>query len=127
MRVPADWVVHLPPGLTLRESMVFGTAGFTAALAIMRLEHNGLRPARGAVAVTGATGGVGGVAIAALAALGYTVTAITGKEDEHEYLVGLGASDVLSRHSIQFSDRPIESASGRRRWTPRAATSCRGS
>jgi putative YhdH/YhfP family quinone oxidoreductase len=109
MRVPADWVVPLPSGLTLRESMVFGTAGFTAALAIMRLEHNGLTPARGPVAVTGATGGVGGVAIAALAALGYTVTAITGKEDEGEYLRQLGASEVLSRHSIQFTDRPIES------------------
>ena len=113
MRVPADWVVPLPSGLTLRESMVFGTAGFTAALAIMRLEHNGLTPERGIVAVTGATGGVGGVAIAALATLGYTVTAITGKEDEGDYLRHLGASEVLSRHSIQFTDRPIESG----RWT----------
>lgn len=110
VRVPADWVVALPSGLTLREAMTFGTAGFTAALAIMRLEHNGLTPARGAVAVTGSTGGVGGVAIAALAGLGYTVTAITGKDDEHEYLKGLGASDVRSRQSIQFSDRPIEHA-----------------
>ena len=110
MRVPAGWVVPLPSGLTLREAMVFGTAGFTAALSIMRLEHNGLTPAGGNIAVTGSTGGVGGVAIAALAALGYTVTAITGKEDEGEYLRRLGASEVLSRHSIQFSDRPIESA-----------------
>jgi len=110
LRVPADWVVPLPSGLTLRESMVFGTAGFTAALAIMRLEDNGLTSARGPVAVTGATGGVGGVATAALAALGYTVTAITGKEAEGSYLRQLGASDVLSRHSIEFSDRPIESA-----------------
>jgi acrylyl-CoA reductase (NADPH) len=109
VRVPADWVVALPPGLTLRDAMAFGTAGFTAALAIMRLEHNGMTPARGAVAVTGSTGGVGGVAIAALAGLGYTVTAITGKEEERKYLTGLGASDVLSRHSIQFNDRPIES------------------
>ena len=109
MRVPAEWVVPLPSGLTLRESMVFGTAGFTAALAIMRLEHNGLTPARGNIAVTGATGGVGGVAIAALAALGYTVTAITGKADQGDYLRRLGASEVLSRHSIQFTDRPIES------------------
>lgn len=108
MRVPADWVVPLPSGLTLRESMVLGTAGFTAALAIMRLEHNGLTPARGSVAVTGATGGVGGVAIAALAALGYRVTAITGKEREADYLSLLGAADVLSRHSIQFTDRPVE-------------------
>jgi acrylyl-CoA reductase (NADPH) len=110
VRVPADWVVALPPGLTLRDAMVFGTAGFTAALAIVRLEQNGLTPARGPVAVTGSTGGVGGVAIAALAGLGYTVTAITGKEDEREYLTGLGASDVRSRHLIQFTDRPIEHA-----------------
>jgi acrylyl-CoA reductase (NADPH) len=110
MRVPAGWVVPLPAGLTLRDAMVFGTAGFTAALSIMRLEHHGLAPGAGPIAVTGATGGVGGVAIAALAALGYTVTAITGKEDEREYLRRLGASEVLSRHSIQFSDRPIESA-----------------
>ena len=110
MRVPAGWVVPLPSGLTLRDAMVFGTAGFTAALSIMRLEHNGLAPGAGPIAVTGATGGVGGVAIAALAALGYTVTAITGKEDERDYLRRLGASEVLSRHSIPFSDRPIESA-----------------
>jgi putative YhdH/YhfP family quinone oxidoreductase len=110
MRVPAGWVVPLPSGLSLRDAMVFGTAGFTAALSIMRLEHNGLAPGAGPIAVTGATGGVGGVAIAALAALGYRVTAITGKEDAREYLRRLGASEVLSRHSIQFSDRPIESA-----------------
>ncbi len=108
VRVPADWVVALPPGLTLRESMTFGTAGFTAALAVMRLERNGLTPDRGPVAVSGATGGVGGVAIAVLAGLGYNVTAITGKDDQREYLQGLGAVDVLSRHSIQFTDRPIE-------------------
>ena len=110
VRVPADWVVPLPMGLSLRDAMAFGTAGFTAALAIVRLEHNGLTPARGAVAVTGSTGGVGGVAIAALAGLGYTVTAITGKEDERDYLKGLGASDVRSRQSIEFTDRPMEHA-----------------
>ena len=108
--VPADWVVPVPPGLTLRESMALGTAGFTAALAIMRLEHNGLTPSSGAVAVSGATGGVGGIAVAVLAGLGYKVTAITGKDHEREYLQRLGASDVLSRHTIQFSDRPIEHA-----------------
>jgi acrylyl-CoA reductase (NADPH) len=108
VRVPADWVVALPNGLTLREAMALGTAGFTAALAIIRLEHNGLRPDHGPVAVTGATGGVGGIAIALLAGLGYKVTAITGKENEREYLQALGAHDVMSRHSIQFSERPIE-------------------
>ena len=110
VRVPADWVVPLPAGLTLRESMVLGTAGFTAALAIMRLEHIGLSPSRGRVAVTGSTGGVGGIAIAALGGLGYTVTAITGKEQERDYLQRLGASEVMSRHTIQFTDRPIEHA-----------------
>ena len=90
--------------------MALGTAGFTAALAVMRLEHNGLTPTRGPVAVTGATGGVGGIAIAILAGLGYKVTAITGKEHERDYLRQLGASDVLSRHTIQFTDRPIEHA-----------------
>jgi NADPH2:quinone reductase len=108
VRVPADWVVPLPAGLTLRESMEYGTAGFTAALAIIRLEHNGLRPGQGPIAVTGSTGGVGSIAIALLAGSGYTVTAITGKESERDYLVQLGAHDVMSRHTIQFTDRPIE-------------------
>lgn len=110
VRVPADWVVPLPAGLTLRESMEYGTAGFTAALAIIRLEHNGLRPGHGPVAVTGSTGGVGGIAISLLAGTGYKVTAITGKESERAYLLTLGAHDVLSRHTIQFTDRPIEHA-----------------
>ena len=110
VRVPADWVVPLPAGLTLRESMELGTAGFTAALALIRLEHNGLRPGHGPVAVTGSTGGVGGIAISLLAGTGYKVTAITGKESEREYLVKLGAHDILSRHTIQFTDRPIEHA-----------------
>ena len=108
VRVPADWVVPLPAGLTLRESMEHGTAGFTAALAIIRLEHNGLQPGDGPVAVTGSTGGVGGIAISLLAGSGYKVTAITGKESERDYLVKLGAHDILSRHTIQFTDRPIE-------------------
>jgi NADPH2:quinone reductase len=108
MRVPAEWVVPLPAGLSLRESMTLGTAGFTAALALIRLEHNGLKPGHGPVAVTGATGGVGGIAISLLEGAGYKVTAITGKERESEYLRKLGAHDVLSRHSIQFTDRPIE-------------------
>jgi NADPH2:quinone reductase len=108
VRVPADWVVPLPAGLTLRQSMEYGTAGFTAALAIIRLEHNGLTPDHGPVAVTGSTGGVGGIAIALLAGMGYTVTAITGKDSERDYLVKLGAHDVLSRHTIAFTDRPIE-------------------
>ena len=110
VRVPADWIVPLPDGLTLFDAMALGTAGFTAALAITRLEQNGLAPDRGAVAVTGSTGGVGSVAIAALSRLGYQVTAITGKDGERDYLQRLGASAVLSRHTIEFSARPIESS-----------------
>jgi NADPH2:quinone reductase len=110
VRVPGDWIVPLPEGLTLLEAMALGTAGFTAALAVVRLEQSGVRAGRGPVAVTGSTGGVGSVAIAALSRLGYEVTAITGKDAEHEYLRSLGAVDMLSRHTIEFSGRPIESS-----------------
>ena len=110
VRVPADWVVPLPQGLSLFEAMALGTAGFTAALGIVRLEQMGLRPEHGAVAVTGATGGVGSIAIAALSRLGYTVTAITGKDDQHDYLRGLGASAVLSRVGLDIGTRPLEKA-----------------
>jgi NADPH2:quinone reductase len=110
VRVPADWVVRIPDGLTAREAMVLGTAGFTAGLAIVRLERNGLVPGRGPIAVTGATGGVGSVAIAALARLGYDVTAITGKDDAHEYLQSLGAREVVSRTSLVMGTRPLEAA-----------------
>jgi acrylyl-CoA reductase (NADPH) len=110
VRVPGDWIVALPAGLTLFDAMALGTAGFTAALAIRRLEQNGLTPDRGPVATTGSTGGVGSVAVAALSRLGYKVTAITGKDGEREYLQRLGASDVMSRHTIEFSPRPIESS-----------------
>jgi acrylyl-CoA reductase (NADPH) len=110
VRVPGDWVVRLPAGLTPFEAMTLGTAGFTAALSIVRLERSGLTPGHGPVVVTGATGGVGSVAVACLAALGYTVTAITGKDDEHEYLRRLGATDVLSRGSLQMGTKPLEKA-----------------
>jgi NADPH2:quinone reductase len=110
VRVPADWAVPLPRGLTLFEAMALGTAGFTAALSLVRLEQNGLRPGRGPVAVTGATGGVGSVAVAALARCGYEVTAITGKEDAGEYLRLLGASEVLSRTTLEMGTRPLEKA-----------------
>lgn len=109
-RVPADWVVPIPEGLTPRSAMALGTAGFTAGLAIVRLERNGLRPDQGEVAVTGATGGVGGVAVGALAALGYRVTAITGKDDQADYLRGLGAGAVLLRGAIEMGTRPLEKA-----------------
>ena len=110
VRVPADWVVRIPDGLTARDAMILGTAGFTAGLSILRLERNGLVPGRGPVAVTGATGGVGSVAIAALARLGYEVTAITGKDDAHDYVKALGARDVLSRTTLAMGTRPLETA-----------------
>ena len=110
VRVPGDWVVPIPDGLSLFEAMALGTAGFTAGLGVVRLERQGLRPDQGPVAVTGATGGVGSIAIAALARLGYAVTAITGKDDQHEYLRGLGASAILSRAALELGTRPLEKA-----------------
>ncbi len=110
-RVPADWVVPLPPGLAPPQAMALGTAGFTAALAIHRLEQNELAPDRGKVLVTGATGGVGSLAIQMLAQLGYHVVAVTGKDSEHDYLKKLGAAEILARSSIDLhSNRPLESA-----------------
>jgi acrylyl-CoA reductase (NADPH) len=110
VRVPGDWVVPLPDGLTPFEAMALGTAGFTAGLSVMRLERNGLHPARGKVVVTGSTGGVGSIAVAALARLGYDVTAITGKDDAREYLEQLGAREVLSRTTLEMGTRPLEKA-----------------
>jgi alcohol dehydrogenase len=108
-RVPAGWVVPLPPGLDLFEAMALGTAGFTAALAIVRMEDNGLVPGNGPVVVTGATGGVGGLAVDMLAHLGYEVVALTGKAHEAEYLRHLGASDVLSTSTLDHAKvRPLE-------------------
>ena len=110
VRVPGDWVVPLPAGLSLRDAMVFGTAGFTAGLGVVRLEQNGLRPGAGPVAVTGATGGVGSIAVGALARLGYEVTAITGKDDAHDYLRALGAAHVQPRGALELGTRPLEKA-----------------
>ena len=110
VRVPADWVVPVPDGLSAREAMVLGTAGFTAGLAIVRLERNGLTPGQGPIAVTGATGGVGSIASAALSRLGYDVTAITGKDDAHDYVRSLGARDVISRTTLAMGTRPLETA-----------------
>jgi acrylyl-CoA reductase (NADPH) len=110
-RVPADWVVPLPDGLTLYEAMALGTAGFTAALGIVRMEENGLRPAKGPVIVTGATGGVGSLAIDMLANIGYHVVALTGKESEADYLRSLGAGEVMLRQSLDLSKiRPLDRA-----------------
>ncbi|MBA3822648.1 MAG: oxidoreductase [Ktedonobacterales bacterium] len=108
-RVPAEWVVALPEGLTAREAMALGTAGFTAALALHRLEANGVRPDRGPILVTGATGGVGSIAVALLAKRGYTVAASTGKTDAADYLRQLGASEILSRAEVASdSSKPLE-------------------
>jgi len=108
-RVKADWIVPLPEGLTLKEAMALGTAGFTAALAVHQLEKNNLRPENGPVLVTGATGGLGSVAISILYNLGYTVAASTGKESERDYLRGLGASEIVSRDVTSAeSKRPLE-------------------
>jgi putative YhdH/YhfP family quinone oxidoreductase len=110
LRVPADWIVPLPAGLTLREAMVLGTAGFTAALALHRMELLGQRPAQGPVVVTGATGGVGSIAIAILAARGYTVTAVSGRPQHREYLLGLGAAEVVTTAELRLGSRPLEAA-----------------
>lgn len=110
-RVPADWVVPLPQGLSLFEAMALGTAGFTAALSIHRLEQNELSPDKGRVIVTGATGGVGSLAIQMLSQLGYHVVALTGKDSEHDYLKGLGANEILPRSGIDLKGpRPLEKA-----------------
>lgn len=99
-RVPAEWVVPLPAGLTLKEAMALGTAGLAAALSIQRLEDNGLNPDQGPVLVTGATGGVGSLAVSMLATSGYHVVASTGKESEHSYLRSIGAKEIVSRSDV---------------------------
>jgi len=107
-RVPGDWVFPIPPGLGELEAMALGTAGFTAALAIHRMEENGQKPIAGPIAVTGATGGVGSIAIDMLAARGYEVVAVSGKSGAAEYLKALGATRILSRKQIKSTGRPLE-------------------
>jgi len=108
-RIPADWVVPMPKGMTLFEAMALGTAGFTAGLAVVRMEHEGLKPGNGPVAVTGATGGVGSIAVDILSGMGHAVTAITGKEAEAGYLKGIGATDVMLRSSIDLTKvKPLD-------------------
>jgi acrylyl-CoA reductase (NADPH) len=110
-RIPAAWAVKLPKGMTLWDAMAFGTAGYTAGLAIVKMELNGLKPANGPVVVDGATGGVGSIALAALAKLGYAVTAMTGKESESDWLRKLGAKEILLRQSIDFTKmKPLDKA-----------------
>ena len=110
VRVPAAWIVPLPDGLTTFDAMAIGTAGFTAGLSVVQMERNGLTPANGPVIVTGATGGVGSLAVEILAGLGYEVTALTGKDSEHDYLRALGAAHIISRSELQMGTRPLETA-----------------
>jgi acrylyl-CoA reductase (NADPH) len=108
-RVSADWLVPLPDGLTPRDAMAVGTAGFTAMLAVQALEDHGLSPDQGEVLVTGAAGGVGSVATAILAALGYDVAAVTGRPEQEDYLKGLGAKRIVPRDEInETTKRPLE-------------------
>jgi acrylyl-CoA reductase (NADPH) len=111
-RVKGDWLVRLPAGMTARDAMAIGTAGYTAMLAVMALERAGLNPSRGPMIVTGAAGGVGSVAIALLAKLGYSVIASTGRPEEADYLKGLGAADVIGRNELTGPPRPL----GKERW-----------
>jgi acrylyl-CoA reductase (NADPH) len=109
-RVPAEWLVALPDGLTSREAMVLGTGGFTAALSVMALQEHGVTPESGPVLVTGATGGVGSTAVDILSNLGYEVVASTGKPDAADYLTGLGAASIIDRAELaEETKRPLES------------------
>lgn len=111
VRVPAAWVVPLPAGLTLREAMWLGTAGFTAAQSVLALERNEVLPGNGELVISGATGGVGSLAIQMLSGLGYRCVALTGKESQHEALKNIGASRVIDRSELEdSSNRPLLSA-----------------
>ncbi len=111
IRVPGEWVVPLPDGLTLRESMILGTAGFTAAMSVAALASHGLAPEAGPVVVTGATGGVGCLAVNMLSQLGYHVAAVSGKTEQHDWLRQLGAREILGRADVlDESPRPLLSA-----------------
>ena len=108
IRVPAEWVVKRPENLSVRESMIFGTAGFTAALSVFRLVDYGITPGRGRVVVSGATGGVGSIAVSILTKAGYKVTAVNGVVDEKDFLLEIGAKEVISiEEAIDSSGRPM--------------------
>lgn len=112
-RIPSKWIVPCPSGLSLKEAMIIGTAGFTAALSIQRLQENGISPENGKILVTGATGGVGSFAVSILSTLGYQVEASTGKDSEHEYLNNLGATSIVTREEV--FDGKIR-ALGKQKW-----------
>lgn len=109
-RIESKWAIPLPRGLSLRESMILGTAGFTAALSLWRMEQNGQAPEQGPVVVTGATGGVGMLAIDILSRAGYAAHAITGKVDQFDFLIGLGAQQCVARKDLYWGQRPLETA-----------------
>ena len=111
-RVKADWLVPLPAGLSLRQAMAIGTAGYTAMLCVLALEKHGVVPASGDVLVTGANGGVGSVAVALLSGLGYRVVASTGRLQEADFLKSLGAAEVISRDELSAPGKPL----GKERW-----------
>ena len=111
-RVKGDWLVALPPGLSAREAMAIGTAGYTAMLCVMALQHHGLEPESGDILVTGANGGVGSVAIALLSKLGYRVIASTGRPQEADALKALGAADIIARDELSAPGKPL----GKERW-----------
>ncbi|WP_371421718.1 MDR family oxidoreductase [Tardiphaga sp.] len=106
-RVKGDWLVRLPEGMTTRDAMAVGTAGYTAMLSVLALEKHGLKPADGPIVVTGAAGGVGSVAIAVLSKLGYQVIASTGRTSEEGYLKGLGASEIIDRNELSGPAKPL--------------------
>jgi len=106
-RIKGDWLIRRPPGISARDAMAIGTAGYTAMLAVMALERAGIDPSRGPVIVTGAAGGVGSVAVALLAKLGYAVAASTGRPEEADYLKGLGASEIVNRDELTGPARPL--------------------
>ncbi|MBP6530941.1 MAG: acryloyl-CoA reductase, partial [Burkholderiales bacterium] len=108
-RIPAAWLVPVPSGMSTFDAMTYGTAGFTAAQAVHRMQHDGLHPAMGPVLVNGATGGVGMVAIEILAKLGYDVVAVTGKEKDVELLKSIGAKSVLLRGQFEMTEKPLGS------------------
>ena len=110
VRLEAKWTIPLPPGLSLRESMVLGTAGFTAGLSLLRMEHNGQSPDQGPVVVTGATGGVGMLAIDILTRAGYDAHAISGKPEHADFLRGIGAREIFPRDTLASATRPLENA-----------------
>jgi len=107
-KVPADWVIPIPDGLTIKDCMILGTAGFTAGLAIHRMLENGQSPDKGPIVVTGASGGVGSNAVSMLAGLGYETIAVSGRREFDEYLKSLGASKVCSREDLKLSNRPLD-------------------